>query len=90
MDNDNLIRPPFQRTHLKSANPLESGKVITVRLNVVEYKQLQDLQKALNLTTESSALKVAAMVGRNVLHATLGPEFLGWLSDPSRRTREAT
>jgi len=84
-----IEKQPFIRYKTGEPDPLAEGKVITVRLNAAEYKALVELMNELNLTTESSALKVAAMAGANVLHTVLGAEFLKWLSNRNRLSREA-
>lgn len=66
------------------ADPLEKGKVFTVRLNPEEYRELKEDMKDFNLTTESTALKLLAGIGRNVLHGMLSRKKLRWLFNPLR------
>lgn len=60
-------------------NPLEIGKVFTVRLNSTEYKQLKEDMVDFNLRNESTTLKLLADIGRNVLHGMLTRKKLRWL-----------
>lgn len=65
-------------------DPLESGKVFTVRLNAKEYLELKEDMKDFNLRNESTALKLLAGIGRNVLHGMLSRQKLRWLFNPAR------
>lgn len=60
------------------------GKVITVRLNQEEYNTLKAGMKILRIKNESTAIKLYAQVGRNVLHQTFGIDSLKWLFDERR------
>lgn len=87
-----LEKQPFVSYTLdqEKPDPLEKGKVFTLRLNAKEYQQLKEDMKMLHCTSESTTIKKLAEAGRNVLHSTLGVKILAWISDPSRRTREET
>ncbi len=60
-------------------DPLETGKVVTMRLNSTEYKQLKEDMKDFNIRNESTMLKFLSEIGRNVTHSTFGRDRLKWL-----------
>lgn len=68
-------------------DPLEQGKVFTVRMSAIEYKQHKKDMELLHCTSEGTTLKKLAEIGRNVLHSTFTPKTLRWIADPARRTR---
>ena len=85
-----LEKKPFTSYTLDEdkKSPFEVGKVFTIRLNAEEYKQLKEDMKDLNLRNESTAIKLLADVGRNVLHGLLGKQKIKWLFNPNRAKLE--
>lgn len=79
-----IEKQPFVNYTVGEKDPLEEGKVFTVRLNAEEYKQLKEDMKDFNIKTESTTLKFLAECGRNVLHGTFGRNKLRWLFSPKR------
>lgn len=69
------------------ADPKGAGKILTMRLNPKEYKQLREDMKLLNISRESTAYKFMHDTGRNVLHNTFGRANLRRIFDP-RRVKE--
>lgn len=85
-----LDKKPFTNYTLEEdkADPMESGKVFTVRLNAKEYAQLKEDMADMNLRNESTTLKLLADCGRNVLHGTFGRRNIRHLFNPSRVKQE--
>jgi len=84
-----LTKKPFTNytTDEDKKDPLESGKVFTIRLNAEEYKQLREDMKDFNIARESTMFKFLADTGRNVLHGTFGRDKLRWIFG-KRRVKE--
>lgn len=82
----NIEKKPFVSYTLEEdkKDPLESGKVLTCRLNPQEYKNILYFGKLLNISRDSTILKQLAIIGQNVLLNTFGADFLKWLSDSKR------
>ncbi|GEM_PF-4623649 len=79
-----ITQKPFTPTRLEE----EREDVIAVRLNAEERALIEELKELLNIKQDSKALKMAALVGRNVLHGTFGPKFLKWLFKNERSKLE--
>ena len=81
-----LEKEPFRGYTLdgEKKDPMESGKVFTVRLNAEEYRTLEADMKDWNIPGESTMLKLLADVGRNVLHGQLGRKKIRWLMRKDR------
>ena len=79
-----LEKKPFVNYTIGEKNPLEKGKIITVRLSPEEYKKLMYFSKILHISRDSTILKQLANVGQNVLISTFGGDFLKWLTDDKR------
>lgn len=56
----------------------------TVRLNAKERETLNIMKKALDIKSDSKALKEFAIVGLNVLHRTFSLNFLAYLFKKDR------
>jgi len=82
-----LDKQPFRSYTLDAdkKNPLEHGKVFTIRLNAQEYQELKADMRIWNVAQEGKMLKLHAKVGRNVLHNVLGGSLIKWLTAPTRR-----
>jgi len=63
---------------------IEQGKIINVRMNAEEYKQLMVMAKTLHISRDSTVLKKLAMIGQNVILSTFGIDFMRWLLDEER------
>lgn len=73
---------PFQAKYLE-----EEGKrqdVVAVRLNEAERAKLEEIKEMLDLPADSKVLKFLAFAGYNVLLATFGAEFTGYLCEENR------
>lgn len=62
----------------------DKSKVFTVRLNQGEQDMCIELMKMFNMKSPISALKAAAIVGRNVLHNTFSADFLRYMFSKER------
>lgn len=85
-----IKKEPFRSYTLEedAKDPLEAGKICTIRLNSFEYKQLQEDMTDFNIARETTMLKFLAEVGRNVLHGTFGRQKLRWLFNEKRIKKE--
>lgn len=81
-----IEKKPFVNYTLdeEKQNPIESGKIFTIRLNPQEYKQLKENMKDLNIPNESTCMKFLAEVGTNVLHGMFGRQKIRWLFSSKR------
>ena len=79
-----LHKKPFINYTLGEKNPLDQGKILTVRMNKEEYAQLMIMCKAMNISRDSTALKKLAFIGQNVIHNTFGLDFFKWMMDAER------
>ena len=61
---------------LDEERELERSEVIAVRMNKTELLQLEELKTDLGTYNNSTALKVAARVGQNVLQSVFGRDLL--------------
>lgn len=59
-----IEKQPFRRYNLEDT----PGEVISIRLNDDERKWLNSIKEDLNVKSDAKALKIAARVGRNVIH----------------------
>jgi len=84
-DNQNLMRKPFEPQKLEEDRKKDT---FTVRVNDAERKWLEEIKEDLNVASDSSALKFAAFVGRNVLHRTFGRKILRYLFKKERQKLE--
>jgi len=85
-----ITKTPFVNYTLDEdkGNPLDAGKIFTIRLNAEEYQQLREDMKDFNLKNESTTLKLLAQIGRNVIHNTFTRQNIRWLFSPSRVKQE--
>jgi hypothetical protein len=81
-----IEKKPFENYTLDEdkTDPLEQGKVFTLRLNAKEYSQLKEDMKDLNIKNESTTIKFLAGIGRNVLHGILGKKKIRWIFNKTR------
>ena len=84
--NENLIRRPFEAKTLEEERK-DKPDIINVRFNAMERAWLDESKKNLHISRDSTALKILAEAGHNVLHGTLGAELLKLLTS-ERRIRE--
>ncbi len=71
-----LEPPPFTRTKLDDEREDDKRRVFSVSVNEKEEQMLLELRQMFQVTSDGTALKLAAKVGRNVLHSTFGQENL--------------
>lgn len=62
--------------------------IFTVRINKEERGWLEEVKEDLNVKSDSKALKIAAFVGRNVLHAIFSRQILRYLFKKERQKLE--
>lgn len=60
---------------------------VTIRLNDDERAQLDDIKTILDIESDGTALKISAFKGWDVLQRTLGRDYLKWLADKNRLSR---
>lgn len=85
-----IEKEPFRSYTLDQdkTDPLDSGKVFTVRLNSLQYKELREFMIYFNLRNESTTLKLLADIGKNVILNTFGANKLKWLFNSNRAKLE--
>lgn len=66
-----LERKPFEPQRFEEEREKDAGKVFTVRLNAEELERLEASKKALHQPKDSTALKMLADIGYDVLHDQL-------------------
>lgn len=80
-----LEKVPFRSYDLsEKADPLDKGKIISVRLNADEYKQLMIIAKSWRISRAGTVLKKLAFVGQNVVLSIFGIDFVKFLLDDKR------
>lgn len=81
-----IQKKPFRSYTLDEDKPFpeDSGKIFTVRLNSKEYIKLKEDMKDFNIRNESTMLKLLAVIGRNVIHGSLGRDRIKWLFSSER------
>lgn len=79
-----LEKQPFKNYTVGEKDNLAEGKIVNVRLNAEEYKQLMVMAKALHISRDSTVLKKLALIGQNVILSTFGIDFMQWLLDKDR------
>lgn len=85
-----IEKEPFRmyRSEEEIAKDKEKSKTLTLRLNAKEQELVKELMKAFNVHMETTAIKIAMKIGKNVLHGTIGADNMRYLTDPSRRRLE--
>lgn len=76
---------PFEARTLEDER---EGEIISVRLNKKERVWLDEIKVALNIPSDGKALKVSALMGKNVIHTLLPPQILKYLSRTDRAKLE--
>lgn len=84
-----IQKTPFINYTIGEKNPLQDGRIFTIRLNSYEYKQLLEVMAILHISSDSTALKTLAFMGRNVILTLFEPSTLKWLTDGTRRINES-
>lgn len=82
-----IEQEPFRLSKDESTIAAEKAQslILNVRLNAAEQARLVEAKKMLNIHMDSTAFKVLAWAGFNVLHSTLGPELLSYITSETRR-----
>lgn len=75
---------PFQKMRLDEEKQPGEGKVLNIRFNEEELKELQSLMDLLDTRVQASVIKLLMRIGYNVLQADLGAENLKWLARRDR------
>jgi len=75
-----LPKEPFRSYTLdEDREPDKYGRPISVRLNAEERAWLNEIKEDLGIKSDSRALKVAAMAGKNVLQTMFTRKILRYL-----------
>ncbi len=75
-------KQPFKSYKIDDGKPKD---VFTVRVNSDERRMLEELKEDLNIKSDSKALKIGALVGRNVLHSIFTRSILRYLFKKDRK-----
>lgn len=78
-----IDKKPFVNYTLDE-NKKEYKDVFTVRVNQEERIILEELKEDLNIKSDSKALKIGALIGRNVLQHTFNRPLLRYLFKKER------
>ena len=84
-----IIKQPFVNYRIGEPDPLKEGRVFTVRLSADEYKELLYAMKYLNISSDSTALKTLAFMGKNVVFTLFQADTMKWLTDGERRINQS-
>jgi hypothetical protein len=76
---------PFYRKTLKDGE--DTKLLLTIRLNIEERAQLDQIKRDLDINSDGAALKLCCFRGYSVLQSTLGAQNLSWLASKDRLTR---
>ncbi len=79
-----LKKTPFQSYKLEEERAKDKRETFTVSINQEERTWLEQAKLALDLRSDSKALKVLAEAGKNVLFLTIGPKILRYLTKKER------
>ena len=85
-----LEKTPFRSYTLDEdkPDPMEKGKIFTIRLNAKEYQEIKEFMKILSIKRESTTIKFLAQCGKNVLHNTFCMANLKWILSTKRKKEE--
>ena len=75
---------PFVPMTLEEDKVFTQEKIFSIRLNKEESFWLEQIKEDLNIKSDGKALKMAAFIGKNVLHGLLGRKILRYLFNPNR------
>lgn len=67
------------------AKAKEKTWTISVRINAKEREIIDNLKKILNINMDGTAIKIAMVVGHNVLHRDFGADVLKYITSQERR-----
>jgi hypothetical protein len=84
-----ITKEPFRSYTTEEKDPLKDGRVFTVRLSADEYKKLSEAMAIMHISSDSTALKTLAMIGKNVAFLLLEPGIWSWLTGGERRIHES-
>ena len=70
-----IINKPFVPQRLEEERDKDKSEVLPVRINQEERAWLNQIKTDLNIKSDSTALKKAAFVGKNVIHDVFGTKF---------------
>jgi len=79
---------PFQTKRLDEDRAKDKRETVNVSINKEERIMLDELKRQFNTPLDSTALKISARVGLNVLQGTFGKELLPWLLSSKRRKED--
>jgi|WetSurMetagenome_2_1015567.scaffolds.fasta_scaffold1090280_2 hypothetical protein len=75
---------PFEKKYVEDEVSMNDDVVMSLRLNLDDQSMIKDIKEALNISSDSMALKISARLGRNVIRSTFPPEFWEYLSREKR------
>ena len=85
-----LEKVPFRNyTVGEKDSPFNKGKILNIRLNPQEYKDLMIMAKSLNISREGTLLKKLALIGQNVIIRDFGLDLLKFFLDDKRLVNES-
>ena len=79
-----IEKVPFRNYTLDEDKKKEASEKFSIRLNAQERLMLDKIKEYLNIAEDSTALKISAEIGLNVLHSTFGEPILKWLFKKDR------
>ncbi len=83
-----LPKKPFTSYTLdEDRQPDKYGRPISIRLNPTERAWLNEIKEDLDIKSDSRALKIAAMAGKNVLQTFFGRDILKYLFRKERKRK---
>lgn len=71
-----IEKQPFTPYKTEEERAKDTSKVFPMRLNQQEQALAKELMILFNVKSPVTAIKYGAEVGRNVLHATFGPDLM--------------
>ena len=78
----------IEQEPFRKYDPDSKSDTFTVRLNEQERAWLEEIKENFDIKSDSTALKLAAFVGKNVLHQMFTPQLLKWLFKKERARKE--
>jgi hypothetical protein len=80
MDNQNMIRPAFTKTHLEES----TRDIISISFNSEERSMLEQFKQESRIPHDSKAIKFLMSIGFNVIHTNLGSKNIKYLASENR------
>ena len=84
LDDSNLIKKPFV-SYTLDEDKKKTRDIFSISLNQEEREWLDGLKKDLDVKSDGQALKLGALIGKNVLQALFTRPFLRYLFRKERK-----